>query len=579
MGRFLFIINMPFSGIAAGSALEGKIDNCVERVMATGRDKSSAIAICRASLTRTKDRAQAVDEANYRDAGPASTQICQTCQFADGQQCTLFNFQFEPEWVCDRWRPDIEAARQRQVELQATEKQDEGKPMQQQKATRLGNLINAAIDRMVSDERSRADIVQQIAQAAGITPGTVNQIIDGSIETPPPERLAGIARVTGLSLSTLRAAAGPSEKSSFSVYKDAKGRWRWAMVSSSAYQDRDREIVSQKSLAEAVAEHDRTGQRGELDWWHTNILLGDADFGMLHGRMLLESGTFRDERIGAAISQKAAAQGGSLAFKHPKTEPENGVFHNIKIFRRSLLPQGRASNLFTSFSTTYKENGTMNEEKLKALTDLIGDEALVKSLLDQAEKTDKAAEAAGFTYKSHDDLAKMPADALLEYALTLKEYEQAEEEKASQQQPESETLKAIDERLDRILGILEQHGTAIKALEEKQPEPAAAPEQEQAAKEQTTRLAEVDERLKALESEQPRATSGGHRASQSGPIDSEDKGQIEPTEAQKEKETLEANPQVGPFADVAIKMAGGAPAHPYWGQAPLGGAPPNGPAE
>ena len=47
---------MPYSGIPAGSALEAKIERCVERVMANGEtDKSSAIAICRASLEKTMD--------------------------------------------------------------------------------------------------------------------------------------------------------------------------------------------------------------------------------------------------------------------------------------------------------------------------------------------------------------------------------------------------------------------------------------------------------------------------------------------------------------------------------------------
>ncbi len=43
---------MPFAGIPAGSKLETKIDRCVAEVMARGRSKSSAIAICRSAIEK-----------------------------------------------------------------------------------------------------------------------------------------------------------------------------------------------------------------------------------------------------------------------------------------------------------------------------------------------------------------------------------------------------------------------------------------------------------------------------------------------------------------------------------------------
>jgi len=51
---------------------------------------------------------------------------------------------------------------------------------------------------------------------------------------------------------------------SFRVFKDARGQPRWVAQSSTAFQDRDREIVSTKALADDVAFADASGSYGPL---------------------------------------------------------------------------------------------------------------------------------------------------------------------------------------------------------------------------------------------------------------------------------------------------------------------------
>jgi hypothetical protein len=124
---------MPFPGIPTGSALERRIDRCVERVVVTGRDKSAAIAICRSSIEKksdnesntTKTRADAIERAAYRPVGAASTQVCETCRFGanEARLCDLFDFVYDPAHVCNEWLPNIEATRQRLQELQAANKE------------------------------------------------------------------------------------------------------------------------------------------------------------------------------------------------------------------------------------------------------------------------------------------------------------------------------------------------------------------------------------------------------------------------------------------------------------------------
>ncbi len=75
------------------------------------------------------------------------------------------------------------------------------------KGQSLAALLNRRIDQLVDDDTTRADIIAQMAQAAGIEPGTVNQILNGSINCPPIDRLEGFAEVLGMSINTLVTAA------------------------------------------------------------------------------------------------------------------------------------------------------------------------------------------------------------------------------------------------------------------------------------------------------------------------------------------------------------------------------------
>jgi len=67
--------------------------------------------------------------------------------------------------------------------------------------TELSRLLNGLID---SDKGDRADVIRRMAKEAGIDAGTVEQILNGRIARPPEKRLAGFARVLGVSLARLK---------------------------------------------------------------------------------------------------------------------------------------------------------------------------------------------------------------------------------------------------------------------------------------------------------------------------------------------------------------------------------------
>lgn len=198
----------------------------------------------------------------------------------------------------------------------------------------------------------------------------------------------------------IEAEEGKSEKgTALSVFKDARGRYRWILLSSNAYRDRDGEIVSTKALAQDVARADVDRDFGPLRWWHVpGADIGDCDYNVLLGRVLVESGTFRSESIGAAIAKSQATLKASIGFRHPITEPDReGVFHNIRRFERSLVPAGRAANPFTSLIV--KEGDDMTDEeklaKLKELEDLAGTGAL-ESVLNAVKSTHVQADGVAF---------------------------------------------------------------------------------------------------------------------------------------------------------------------------------------
>ncbi len=71
---------------------------------------------------------------------------------------------------------------------------------------KLAAALNRAIDAKAGDG-DRAAVVASTASAGGIDAGTLNQILNGSIDCPPLERLQGFARSLGVGVGTLTGAA------------------------------------------------------------------------------------------------------------------------------------------------------------------------------------------------------------------------------------------------------------------------------------------------------------------------------------------------------------------------------------
>lgn len=193
------------------------------------------------------------------------------------------------------------------------------------------------------------------------------------------------------------------EHSPLSVIKQKDGTYRWVLLSSNSFEDRDQEIVSQKALERDVERADADKEYGPLRWWHVKGLdIGDCDFNMVYGRVLVESGTFRDWRYGEAVERRAKELGASIGFHHPASEPDaEGVFYNIRRYERSLLPRAFASNPFTSVQLVKESAMPTQADKVKAFAEFMQvDEAVGLKMLQAAEQAEQAAVAANARTKA-----------------------------------------------------------------------------------------------------------------------------------------------------------------------------------
>jgi hypothetical protein len=197
-----------------------------------------------------------------------------------------------------------------------------------------------------------------------------------------------------------------SAGNSFAVFKSTDGQDCWACITTSAYEDRDTEIITRKGLAFLVATAKATGNLGTLNYWHTPLVLGDCTFQALSddGLFLIEAGTFRT-KAAAELGRRMTAKGWRMSpgFYRPATEPYSavvngrrvGLYDHPTIFERSPCPPGRASNLYTPFIA--KEARAVTEEQIRMLKSMAPEVA--DALLAQVETQKAQATQANAVFK------------------------------------------------------------------------------------------------------------------------------------------------------------------------------------
>jgi hypothetical protein len=215
----------------------------------------------------------------------------------------------------------------------------------------------------------------------------------------------------------------PAEKS-FVVFKDHAGQPRWIARTTTAYRDRDGEIISEAAQDADSQRMTATKQFGPLRYWHIGqpdpfdmvapwgpgLDIGDCDYSTVIGRTSIESGTFKNAAIGQAFAASADDYEMSPGFFHPLDEPRpDGIFDTIRRFERSVVPvkYGRASNLFTGLTVKeHRMDQATYDARVKAyLADMNGKGVppdVAASQLALMEQSDKSAADQRIAFKSDD---------------------------------------------------------------------------------------------------------------------------------------------------------------------------------
>lgn len=202
------------------------------------------------------------------------------------------------------------------------------------------------------------------------------------------------------------------------VFKQADGTTRWLAVSSGAFEDRDREVVSTAFLRDAVKAADKEGRRGPLLIYHVpGAVVGECDYQAVVGEpgMLIESGTFANTEMGrraAAYMEKHAHDYGmSIKFLFANRTAD-GVFEPPgRILERSILPRDKAAFPWSLIALMEVEKmALIDQDKREELERILGPE-LAAQVIENVQDSITSLKEAGIRYKEVGEEPAEPAEA------------------------------------------------------------------------------------------------------------------------------------------------------------------------
>lgn len=220
------------------------------------------------------------------------------------------------------------------------------------------------------------------------------------------------------------------------VIKTASGAYRWYGISSVNAIDRDREIVSEQALARDVYRSKVYGDESVLAVFHivdddnpTPFRIGGApDYRALVDGHLIESGEFDDTPLGRGFAkffmehpESTDGGGWGISIGFLGTPDPHGVFYDVQIKERSVLPLNDAANPFTSFGVNAKQErqeetmplNAKQIEFLRTAETMMGDPEVVEAvnLLRAAQSQSKSLTESGVQRKAASDTVTLSGAA------------------------------------------------------------------------------------------------------------------------------------------------------------------------
>lgn len=321
------------------------------------------------------------EQANYRPLGMSGERACATCRwFNVGQDsCYVVAGPIVPTGLSDMYMPVPPPWKPEPMQVVIVDQTESAGASLDSKA------VGATAEQGAGVLKQVADKIRQVAQSFGMS--SAGKSID-------------------LSDIDLEADTG------FKVRPD--GRWVGWWTNNAI--DRTGEQFTLKAIDDFVARVDsKAVPFPELWHKHLHIPMGRADAMARIGYLGFATGTFYDTPTGesgrkayekdqeAGIAKKMSHQ-----FLYPKSMKRNGVIHAFNSFELSVLDAGEEANSITKFGVKAVMKVVLDAKKRAELLDKFGgDNEYVDKLLNFADVTSKAMEAAGLDLKSLEALPEL----------------------------------------------------------------------------------------------------------------------------------------------------------------------------
>lgn len=255
----------------------------------------------------------------------------------------------------------------------------------------------------------------------------------------------------------------------FVSYKDAQGEWRWMIINTNKFEDREGEIFSEKSHKEYIRYVEKTGEWPELWLWHTpGTRLGEASLVDYVDGFVIHSGQYDSglEDVAERLSKMGPKLGVSHGYEYILGDEEDKVYDHYRTFELTLCPAERAANIWgTGFESFTKEVSMgFSPEKRKFFVQALGEER-VATLETRLPALGEELKVEGVNFK--DLVEDLMPEVEAEGTPVVETEAEAEAEAKPAEAPSLEDrVGAIETQVGDIGKSIEQMVAANKALGE-----------------------------------------------------------------------------------------------------------------
>jgi hypothetical protein len=195
---------------------------------------------------------------------------------------------------------------------------------------------------------------------------------------------------------------GSPQNMGYKTFKASDGR-TWLILSAvNAFQDREEEIFTTKSIEEYVARHADEPKKGEFWFWHMpGTKFADITWQGMSGRFLYEAGPFDDTPTGKTFERfftehphghvaiASRGWGASHGYIYNVDDRKDRTYDWFEKMETSVLPFECASNLHNAEMEVMTKMNTKELEALRA----IGGDILVEHVIKAGEERTKDLES------------------------------------------------------------------------------------------------------------------------------------------------------------------------------------------